>query len=97
MRCMIFIGLGAILLASSASGSLGGGEGEPEPRDKSAWRDDVRIYCYVDKSFVFRSDLRPEFSYGINLYVPRRTARRGPAPGCPPAAKLGKIRRPKDR
>ena len=96
MRCMIVIGLAAALLASQASASLGD-EGEPEPRDKSAWRDDVRIYCYVDKSFVFRSDLRPEFSYGINLYVPRRAARRGPAPGCPPAAQLGKIRRPKDR
>jgi hypothetical protein len=96
MRYMIVFGLAAALLASQASRSLGD-ESEPEVRDKSAWRDDVRIYCYVDKSFVFRSDLRPEFSYGINLNVPRPAARRGPAPGCPPAAHLGKIRRPKDR
>lgn len=35
---------------------------------------DVRVYRYVDKPDVFRSELRPKFAYGITFHRSRNPA-----------------------
>ena len=55
----------------AASSSLAGWCDRGLPSRDGEWRLEARVFTYVDDSQVFRSELRPKFSYGVEFYCVR--------------------------